>query len=187
MQERASQLSQVTRRAGVGRVLIRHSRCNDAINDVEKIEAKNLILCHHGSHPHAQDACLRGYTSQRDLQAHVKRRHEPTRLDSPHQLLPPGHAPSTNFPGLMLDPQQQQQQATPPPTMTSLAQGPPPLMTFPPLNVPSMAPPPPPPRFDMGFRQSNYGLPPPQQQQQQFMPSQPQYRPPLYPPNRPFY
>jgi hypothetical protein len=155
------------------------NRCNDAITDVEKIEAKNLILCYHGSHPHSQDACLRGYTSQRDLQAHVKRRHEQTsqtRLDSPHQLLPPTHSPSTAFPGLVGDPQQQQQQQSP--------HGPPPLMTFPPLNVPSMAPPPPPVLFDMPFRPSNYGLPPPPQQ---FVPSQPQYRPSSYPPNRSFY
>ncbi len=55
-------------------------------------------------------------------------------------------------------------------------------MPFPSMNVSAMAPPPPP-LFDMGFRQSNYGPPPPQQ----FVPSQPQYRPPLYPPNRPFY
>ncbi len=149
-------------------------RCNDAITDVEKIEAKNLILCLHGSHPHSQDACLRGYTSQRDLQAHIKRRHEQatqpgqTRLDSPHQLLPNTHSPSTACPGLGVDPQQ-------------TSQGPPPLMPFPPMNVSAMAPPPP--LFDMGFRPSNYGPPQPQQ----FVPSQPQYRPPLYPPNRPFY
>jgi len=161
-----------------------HNRCNDVITDVEKIEAKNLILCYHGSHPHSQDACLRGYTSQRDLQAHIKRRHEQisqpgqtTRLDSPHQLLPPTHSPSTAFPGLVVDPQQQQQQQQqqPPPPI------PPPLMPFPPMNVPGMAPPPP--LFDMGFRPPNYVLPP----SQQFVPSQQQYRHPSYPPNRPFY
>ncbi|CAF1074109.1 unnamed protein product [Rotaria sordida] len=149
-------------------------KCNDAITDVEKIEAKNLILCSQGSHPHSQDGCLRGYTSQRDLQAHIKRRHEQTgqtRLDSPHQLLPPTHSPSTGFSGLVVDSQQQQQQQP--------SQIPPPLMTFPPLNVSPMAAPP---LFDMGYRPPTYGLPPPQQ----FMPSQPQYRPP-YPPNRPFY
>ncbi|CAF4620216.1 unnamed protein product [Rotaria sp. Silwood1] len=152
-------------------------KCNDAITDVEKIEAKNLILCLQGSHPHSQDGCLRGYTSQRDLQAHIKRRHEQTsqigqtRLDSPHQLLPPTHSPSTAFSGLVVDSQQQPQQPS---------QIPPPLMNFPPLNVPTMAPPP---LFDIGYRPSNYGLPP----SQQFMPSQPQYRPSPYPPNRPFY
>ncbi|CAF1228029.1 unnamed protein product [Rotaria magnacalcarata] len=152
-------------------------KCNDAITDVEKIEAKNLILCCHGAHLHSQDACLRGYTSLRDLQAHVHRRHEqPTqtgqaRLDSPHQLLPSTHSPLTTFPGLVVD-GPQQSQAT---------QLPPPLMNFPPMNVSNMAPPP---LFDMGYRPPNYGLPP---QQQQFMPTQPQYRPAPYPPNRSFY
>ncbi|CAF3942058.1 unnamed protein product, partial [Adineta steineri] len=109
------------------------------------------------------------------LQAHVKRRHEQTtqpgqtRLDSPHQLLPP----TTAFPGLVVDPQQQQQQQ-------QQSQGPPPLMPFPPMNVSAMAPPPP--LFDMGFRPQNYGLTP-----QQFVPPQQQYRPPPYPPNRQFY
>ena len=146
---------------------------------MEKIDAKNLILCLYDSHPHSHDACLRGYTSQRDLQAHVKRRHEQPppppppsqpsqpRLNSPHQLLPPP-AP---FPGLVVDPQQQSQVQSPIP---------PPLLPFPPMNVPGM---PPPPRFDMGFRPPGYGLPPPQQ----FVPPQAQYRPPPYPPNRPFY
>ncbi|CAF0815573.1 unnamed protein product [Didymodactylos carnosus] len=52
------------------------SKCNDAINDLEKIEAKNLIMCLYGGHRNSHDVCLRGYTSQRDLNAHVKRRHE---------------------------------------------------------------------------------------------------------------
>ncbi|CAF0927440.1 unnamed protein product [Didymodactylos carnosus] len=51
-------------------------KCSDSINDVEKIEAKNLIMCLYGGHRNSHDACLRGYTSQRDLNAHVKRRHE---------------------------------------------------------------------------------------------------------------
>ena len=141
---------------------------------MEKIEAKNLILCLHGSHPHSHDACLRGYTSQRDLQAHVQRRHEQssqpnqTRLDSPHQL----HPPSTAFPGLVADPHQQP--PAPPPI-------PPALLPFPPINVPGMAPPQ---LFDMPFRSpGGYGLPPPQQ----FVPSQPQYRPQPYQPNRTYY
>ena len=156
-------------------------RCNEVISDIEKVEVKNLILCHHGSHLHSQDACLRGYTSQRDLQEHVKRRHEQpppppppsqsvqARLDPPLQLLPPTHPPAAVFPGLGVDSQQQ-----PPPL-------PPPLMTFPPMNVPGM---PPPPLYDMRFRPPAYGHPPPQQQ---FVPPQQQYRPHSYPPNRPLY
>ena len=177
-------------------IFIFSQRCNEAIQKVEEIEAKNLILCHHGSHPHSQDACLRGYTSQRDLQAHIKRRHEQpppltqqpppppqqqqTRLESPHPLKPPAHPSPVSFPGLVVESQAQTPQQQGPPTL------PPPLMNFPPMNVPGLPPPPPPPPlFDIGFRAPNYGMPHPQQQ---FVPpSQQQYRPPPYPPNRPFY
>lgn len=149
------------------------TRCNDTIADVEKIEAKSLILCYQGSHPHSQDGCLRGYTSQRDLQAHIKRRHEqPSQplMEAAHPLIPGTHSPSNPFPGLVVDSQQQPQ----------VSQIPPPLMKFPPLNVQAMAPP----MFDMAFRPPNYGLPPPPQQ---FVSSQQQYRPQPYPPNRSFY
>ena len=162
-------------------------RCNEPISDVEKIEAKNLILCSHGSH--TQDACLRGYTSQRDLQAHIKRRHESTRLDSPHQLLPSSSSTASSS-GLLMDPQQQQQQqqqggggggtAVSLPLTIAPSQAPPPLLAFAPPPPP---PPPPPPIFDHRFRQGNHHLPP-----QSYVPPQAQYRAgPPYPPPRPFY
>ena len=155
-------------------------RCNESVSDIEKIEAKSLILCSFGG---SQDPCLRGYTSQRDLQAHIKRRHESTRLDSPHQLIPSmlieSSIPQSPTITSAAAPPQTIAAAPPPPIANAAAAAAAAtLLAF----APPLPPPPPPPIFDPNFRPGNFRLPP-----QTFVPPGGPFRGGSYPPPRSFY
>ena len=162
------------------KILCFSSRCNDSINDIEKIEAKHLFLCSFGS---PQDLCLRGYTSQRDLQAHIKRRHESTHMDSPHQLIQPifMESPVTQSPTITSvtnAPPSNPTVVVAPPNVAAAVAAVPNLLPFP----PPPPPPPPPPIFDPNFRPGNFRMPP-----QPFVSPGGPFRGGPYPPPRPFY